>query len=71
MKFTTSADAELKVNDVLPLGIYTCSWRGIKYSGTSVYALNSFRILGLIPNRTYTEQIFPIRNKRKIINPFP
>jgi hypothetical protein len=26
-----------------------------KYSGTSVYVLNMFQILGLIPNRTYTE----------------
>jgi hypothetical protein len=41
------------------------------YSGTSVYVLNPFHILGLIPNRTYTERIFPIRNKGKMINPFP
>jgi hypothetical protein len=32
-----------------------------KYSGTSVYILNLFQILGLKPNRTYTERIFPIR----------
>jgi hypothetical protein len=42
-----------------------------KYSGTSVYVLNPFQILGLIPNRTYTERIFPIRNKGKINNPLP
>jgi hypothetical protein len=41
------------------------------YSGTSVYVLNPFQILGLIPNRTYTKRIFPIRNKGKMINPFP
>jgi hypothetical protein len=43
----------------------------IKYSGTSVYVLNPFQTLGLIPNRTYTKRIFPIRNKGKMINPFP
>jgi hypothetical protein len=42
-----------------------------EYSGTSVYVLNPFQILGLIPNRTYTKRIFPIRNKGKMINPFP
>jgi hypothetical protein len=42
-----------------------------KYSGTSVYVFNPFQILGLIPNRTYTKRIFPIRNKGKMINPFP
>jgi hypothetical protein len=36
-------------------------------SGTSVYVLNPFQILGLIPNRTYTKRIFPIRNKRKMM----
>jgi hypothetical protein len=41
----------------------------IKYSGTSVYVLNVFQIFGLIPNRTYTKRIFPIRNKGKMINP--
>jgi hypothetical protein len=40
---------------------------GQNYSGTSVYALNPFQILGLIPNRTYTKRILPIRNKGKII----
>jgi hypothetical protein len=29
------------------------------------------RSLDLTPNRTYTKRIFPIRNKGKIINPFP
>jgi hypothetical protein len=43
----------------------------MKYSGTSVYVLNPIQILGLIPNRTYTKRIFPIRNKGKMINPFP
>jgi hypothetical protein len=43
----------------------------MKYSGTSVYVLNPLQILGLIPNRTYTKGIFPIRNKGKMINPFP
>jgi hypothetical protein len=42
-----------------------------KYSGTSVYVLNPFQILGFIPNKTYTKQIFPIRNKGKMFNPFP
>jgi hypothetical protein len=42
-----------------------------KYSGTSVHVLNPFQILGLIPNRTYTERIFPIRSKGKMINSFP
>jgi hypothetical protein len=41
------------------------------YSGTSVYVLNPFHILGSIPNRTYTKRNFPIRNKGKMINPFP
>jgi hypothetical protein len=41
------------------------------YSGTSAYVHNPFQILGLITNRTYTKQIFPIRNKGKMINPFP
>jgi hypothetical protein len=43
----------------------------MRYSDTSVYVLNPFQILGLIPNRTYNKQIFPIRNKGKMINPFP
>jgi hypothetical protein len=42
-----------------------------KYSGTSIYVLNPFQILGLIPNRTYTKRIFSIKNKGKMINPFP
>jgi hypothetical protein len=46
-------------------------YHGLKYSGTSVYVFNPFQILGLIPNRTYTKRIFPIRNKGKMINPFP
>jgi hypothetical protein len=41
------------------------------YSGNSVYVLNPFQILGLIPNRMYTERIFPIRNKGKMVNLFP
>jgi hypothetical protein len=45
--------------------------KNYKYSGTSVYVLNPFQILGLIPSRTCTKQIFPIRNKGKTINPFP
>jgi hypothetical protein len=40
------------------------------YSGTSVYVLNPFQILGLIPNRSYSKRIFSIRNKGKMINPF-
>jgi hypothetical protein len=42
-----------------------------EYSGTSVYIVKAFQILGLIPNRTYTKRIVPIRNKGKMINPFP
>jgi hypothetical protein len=41
------------------------------YSDTSVYVLNPFQILGLIPKRTYAKRIFTIRNKGKMINPFP
>ena len=39
------------------------------YSGTSVYDLNPFQIPG--PKTLYTKPIFPIRNKRKMNNPFP
>jgi hypothetical protein len=41
-----------------------------KYSGTSVYVLNPFQILGLSQD-VYQNKFFPIRNEGKIINPFP
>jgi hypothetical protein len=70
----------------IPVSVYVCLsvhahrrphlsqfryFKNLKYSGTSVYVLNPFQILGLIPDRTYTKRIFPIRNKGKMINPFP
>jgi hypothetical protein len=58
-------------NTVAGARYYGRSAQKTLYSGTSVYVLNPFQILGITPNRMYTERIFTIRNKGKMINPFP
>jgi hypothetical protein len=66
-----AAETTLQFEVNYALLCYSDCWPYSIYSGTSVYVLNPFQILGLIPERSYTKRIFPVRNKGKMINPFP